>query len=336
MKSRASMSVAFLTGLALIVSSFCTLEAASMKKESEARKARKSKEKEREAKQKENKKASAAKQAAAKKKRKQNREQMIDKVAERIVQKLSKPGMNAEQIREKMLKRVANRRKKAGAAIGGAKVQIKSHVVVFNDDSVLECSLIMKGSKFVVVMTDEGEVEIDPKDIREIKETEDDSAPVFAAAELVEGLLYLTPPEPGEEEDEEYEDAANEGAEEGTLIEEPTKTDDTSSKPATAPRPVTLRPMPAETMGGDMNMGAPSKATTTRPTGLQSNNVAERLDAIRAMREREEAMNPAAKVKEKKGLSEFLKSLDSKDGVNSILEQLKKNPDFFKDIDLSK
>lgn len=335
MKSRAVMSVAFLTGLALIVSSFCTLEAASMKKESEARKA---KEKERGAKQKENKKASAAKQAAAKKKRKQNREQMIDKVAERIVQKLSKPGMNAEQIREKMLKRVANRRKKAGAAIGGAKVQIKSHVVVFNDDSVLECSLIMKGSKFVVVMTDEGEVEIDPNEIREIKETEDDRAPVFAAAELVEGLLYLTPPELGEEEDEEYEDegAANEGAEEGTLIEEPTKTDDTSSKPAAAPRPATLRPMPAETMGGDMNMGAPSKATTTRPTGLQSNNVAERLDAIRAMREREEAMNPAAKAKEKKGLSEFLKSLDSKDGVNSILEQLKKNPDLFKDIDLSK
>ena len=335
MKSRAFMSVAFLTGLVLIVSSFCTLEAASMKKESEARKA---KEKEREAKQKENKKASAAKQAAAKKKRKQNREQMIEKVAERIVQKLSKPGMNVEQIREKMLKRVANRRKKADAAIGGAKVQIKSHVVVFNDDSVLECSLIMKGSKFVVVMTDEGEVEIDPKEIREIKETEDGwsnwakvyRAPVFAAAELVEGLLYLTPPEPGEEEDEEYEDAANEGAEEGTLIEEPTKTDDTSSKPATAPRPATLRPMPAETMG------APSKATTTMPTGLQSNNVTERLDAIRAMREREEAMNPAAKVKEKKGFSEFLKSLDSKDGVNSILEQLKKNPDFFKDIDLSK
>jgi hypothetical protein len=38
----------------------------------------------------------------------------------------------------------------------------------------------------------------------------------------------------------------------------------------------------------------------------------------------------------KQGMSDLLKSLETKDGLNSVLEQLKSNPDFFKSFDLEK
>jgi len=38
----------------------------------------------------------------------------------------------------------------------------------------------------------------------------------------------------------------------------------------------------------------------------------------------------------KQGVSDLLKSLESKDGLNSVLEQLKSNPDFFKSFELNK
>jgi hypothetical protein len=36
------------------------------------------------------------------------------------------------------------------------------------------------------------------------------------------------------------------------------------------------------------------------------------------------------------GFTDLLKSLESQDGLNTVLEQLKNNPDFYKNIDIKK
>lgn len=204
-----------------------------------------------------------------------------------------------------------------GLGAGGAKIVDKSHVLYLRDGTKLYGTVLMEGSRSVIVLTEEGEVEFDPAAVERIGPSGEGNVPVYAATEIRDGHEYLTPPQ---EPAEDAESAAGDSA--GPPVP------DASPAPAPTPSPAPAAEAP------------PAAAKPGTPKPEKKAAVLDQVEALRAAKAQADAKaeKPADTATPAKGqnFTDLLKALESKEGVNNILERLKDNPDFFKDVNLSK
>lgn len=347
-------------------------------------------------------------------------EKALDRLAEKVADKLATKAQTGAGTKsaQNAAKRAEKRKKRAEAALArrskssegefdemegeegeapegpGAQVAFESHVLYLKDGSKLPCSVLMKGSRSVVVLTADGELEFHPDDIEMIQDSEEQPSPAYAAAEVFEGHKYLAAPEiedegeMEEEVEEEYDDEAGEEAGatdeeaadsgEGTesievpevspLLNVPLLGTPDDEEEAEAPTEIptaevpTLKGAPAVSPapGGakealdTLRTGAGTKAATPSPapaiTTTQPRRTTQPAKAPKPRTrpatvagkapqptQKPRAEPPAeAKDGKKQGFSDLLKSLESKDGLDSVLDQLRNNPDFYKSIDINK
>jgi len=310
-----------------------------------------------------------------------------EKVAEKLADKekaAEREGKAAEraQKRKELAKEAQERRmqESEGAGKSGAKIIHASHVLYMKDGTKLACSILMTGEKSIVVLTEDGELELKPADIERTVEVEveEQTSPVYASTQLFEGNEYLTAPEVEEKE----EDAEEEGEEEEAADDATDGGGDLLIKPEEAPRilnvpdvplldasklglpgatPLDLKPEPTRILGAPAQATVPddagaepeapkavpeqkgsvtSQPQKARPTskpvvkGTTTKPAATPKDQPVAKQPREEPEQKKADGGQ--GFTDLLKSLESKDGLNSVLDQLKNNPDFYKTIDINK
>lgn len=235
---------------------------------------------------------------------------------------------------------------------GGAKIVHHSHVLYLKDGTKMKGSILMHGAKSIIVLTEQGELELNPADIEQVAPAEEQAPPVYASTQIFEGHEYLTAPQVGEEESEEE---AEEEVVEEKVEEEPKE--EVEVKLPEAPllessvKPAEDEPINqvAEVIQQTVTPGMVKPKSPERPvtTGNQTKQeisggdpAAVKATAMDSQRPRPGASKPAevaqpAEIK-KQGMSDLLKSLETKDGLNSVLEQLKSNPDFFKSFELNK
>jgi hypothetical protein len=239
---------------------------------------------------------------------------------------------------------------------GGAKIIHHSHVLYLKDGSKMKGSILMRGAKSIIILTEEGELELHPDDLEQIATAEEQAPPVYASTQIFEGHEYLTAPEVEEEEYEEeleeevVEEAVEEPEEEvevklpvAPLLEPVAPVKEETVAPVTEPVIDVIQPTVAPKAVKPKLLGRPVMQSTGNQDKQKMGGgatVGGRTAAMDSQRPRPGTRKPAAITMpaepKKQGMSDLLKSLETTDGLNSILEQLKSNPDFFKSFDLDK
>jgi hypothetical protein len=232
---------------------------------------------------------------------------------------------------------------------GGAKIIHESHVLYLKDGSKMRGSILMHGAKSIIILTEDGELELHPDDLEQVASAEEQSPPIYASTQIFEGHEYLTAPEVEEEEFEEEpeEEIVEEEPEEEVEVKLPeTPLLESSGQLATPIKEETVAPVTeviqqtAPMVKPTKLLGRPEMQSTGKKEMTGGAPVGSKTAAMNSQRPRPGTRKPAAITlpaePKKQGMSDLLKSLETKDGLNSLLEQLKSNPDFFKSFDLDK